>query len=121
MEANELRIGNRFYEQYTGQPLKVIGIYGVVITFDCTFKSKWQPLPLNITKEGLLNFGFDESMLYKNTYHLTIQTLNGSHDIFLDIFANVIICGSIEIGSFKYIHQLQNLYFALTGEELTTS
>ena len=44
-----------------------------------------------------LNFSSDESVEFKKVY-LTVNKMD-------------IIC--------EYVHQLQNLYFALTGEELT--
>lgn len=72
--------------------------------------------PILLNEEILLKCGFQKSLIYNNTYHLTINTLNGSHDIFIDISANVLIIGMIEIADFKHLHQLQNLTHSLVQE-----
>jgi len=68
-----------------------------------------------ITEEWLLRFGF------------TIKT---KHDSFCDYILGKFVVGSIERGDFylsdgfnidtplDYVHQLQNIYFCLTGKEL---
>jgi hypothetical protein len=67
-----------------------------------------------LTEEWLLKFGFDKWFL---DYGFNLR------GIICDIFYNVNtrelrINGDIKI-PIEYVHQLQNLYFALTGEELT--
>lgn len=72
--------------------------------------------PIPLTEEWLLKFGLTKTnggnfscndiCVYDNLENINISLENG------DI--------SVELRCPKYIHQLQNLYFALTGEELET-
>jgi hypothetical protein len=75
--------------------------------------SEFNPIPL--TEEILLKCGFEhitEGLRYADKNHLIV---NGDKDwLFMPFCTNDIDC-YIPI---KYLHQLQNLYFALTGEEL---
>ncbi len=112
MKASELRIGNivdkgtivSFYEK------------GIHVGFgNCFDFNKCNPIPL--TKEWLLKFGF------------TFDSIGSCHlysgetaIIYIDLCPLNLSIGinyeHIEINHIKYVHQLQNLYFALTGEEL---
>ena len=73
--------------------------------------------PIPLTEEWLLKFGFDE--ITPKYYVLNIDENNSFtyYYTFSGGFWHFEFEGiSIKI---KYVHQLQNLYFALTGEELT--
>lgn len=59
--------------------------------------------PLPITEECLKKFGFDSKLAQFNVKGRFILDGYGMNEI-----------------EIKYVHQLQNLYFALTGEELKT-
>lgn len=67
--------------------------------------------PIPITEEWLLKFGFENYLTYWHLYH---------DDICFDISRNFHF--QIEEYNYpfklQYVHQLQNLYFSLTGEEL---
>jgi hypothetical protein len=68
---------------------------------------KLKPIPL--TEEWLLKFGFDK---------IDFQFIKNGIKLFpiRDLYYR----GNFPIKSdIKYVHQLQNLFFALTGEELT--
>ena len=71
-----------------------------------------EPIPL--TKEWLLKFGFKYKEMYYESEYLT--ALN---DCFIVVER---VTGFFYVDApnneIKYVHQLQNLYFALTGEEL---
>ena len=103
MKANELRIGN-FYDNN--------GFVSVVSPN--TIEEVWnaerswvKPIPL--TEEWLLKFGF---VIHEDGY---ITCPNGRQWILhLDNEFEFEALNIIVI----YVHQLQNLYFALTGEEL---
>lgn len=114
MKANELRIGN--YIQYPNlkKPIRV----SIIDTTQTDKDTKAKPIPL--TEEWLLNFGleyfegWDDMIFYrennweqKNDWFELHKTLQGF--IFEDFRSQNI----------KYVHSLQNLFFALTGEELT--
>ncbi len=101
MEARELRIGNLLMGRNEN------------VNFEVTLEdlqhvgdgSKCKPIPL--TEEWLLKFGFLNfgNRWSNNQLSLDIIQSNGYY------MANV----TQEI---KYVHQLQNLYFVLTYEEL---
>lgn len=106
IKAQELRIGNYVQYEELKNPSKVWII-------DCTETStstKAKPIPL--TEEWLLKFGFIKSenilkfFLYNN-FEVYIQDNVFWYDLTND---------SIVI---ENVHQLQNLYFALTSYELT--
>ena len=91
------------------------------------FKNWDRIKPIPLTEEWFLKFGF-ESVL-KGYNYLTIRKTslyvyindNGESGICIEDLDNNLtqeeeLCFSIKI---KYVHQLQNLYFALTNEELT--
>ena len=76
-----------------------------------------------ITEEWLVKFGFKHKKTDKaNCYTLNFFSLNFVNDgrykgkTFIRV-ANF----NPDINNFLFIHQLQNLYFALTGQELTPS
>jgi hypothetical protein len=64
--------------------------------------------PIPLTEEWLLKFGFekyDDMILYWELDDVTIWEEKGKYQFFSD-------------KNIKYVHQLQNLYFALTEKEL---
>lgn len=80
---------------------------------ECTLSlDQIEPIPL--TEEWLLKFSFekeDEEYFHKSKYApVLIECDNGWADSFEERQASKII---------NYVHQLQNLFYALTGEELT--
>lgn len=107
IKANELRIGNLVNRQ--GSELIVNGCD--IKWFQEDSYNGLEPIPL--TEEILLKCGFklaiDENIY---TLHDTIeltQTDYGNSFYFMGNFIK---------SDIKHLHQLQNLYFALTGEEL---
>jgi hypothetical protein len=72
-----------------------------------------QPIPL--TEEWLLRFGFDRHIKFSNHngWLLNGWFINSKNYDFM------VLGSSVVLAKIKHIHQLQNLYFALTGEELT--
>lgn len=68
--------------------------------------------PIPLTDEWLLNFGFD-----KNDHYACYSKIVKSGEFVLD--ENFVLCDIQLNVKLEYVHQLQNLYFSLTGEELT--
>jgi hypothetical protein len=109
MKASELRIGNYVY--FEDELLK----------FD--FEMGWnfdyiKPIPL--TEEWLLKFGFEKKYQTFEFKGLNIDgtVVHFSFDKWCSEY-DIENCDFIEIpAECKYVHQLQNLYFALTNEEL---
>jgi len=115
MTSKDFRIGN--YILYDGKLDRIDIRYA--LAFENEFMNGIKPIPL--TEQWLLDFGFEEK---------TIQELNDIHYEFdcmwiyllKDFFEIELIVGDERFNlltQFKYVHQLQNLYFALTGKELT--
>lgn len=107
MKATELRIGNLFIEEFSGELIKVIELTADCITFTGSFDGKWQAQPIPLTEKWL---------------DKTPPTIDGCETSFHEHFADETIW-FLHIGrefavQIKYVHQLQNLIFALTGEEL---
>ena len=113
MKANELRIGNYIQvkgEKYNSQIMWILPReVGLDNSVDEIFISDLEPIPL--TEEWLIRFGFEvksASVTHKYSYNIGFFVLSNG------LRSNI----SYDGYEIKYVHQLQNLYFALTGNEL---
>ena len=112
MEAKELRIGNWVLVENDHETIKAITQTAFLCVLDGKGDGYMQlhkdVYPIPLTEEWLIKFGFERWNDVYNFYH----KLNGVE----------IENGNIYVGhgnEIKYVHQLQNLYFALTNKELT--
>jgi len=123
MKASELRIGNWVYwpTDEEGQEAQVDGVAMHLNTV--FFKDRFMGItldavkPIPLTEEWLKRFGFVRAANFDNGYRLT----SNSFCIEFEVSEKGEILGSFLelIGiDIQYVHQLQNLYFALTGSEL---
>ncbi len=106
MKSSELRIGN--YYNYNNSIIKLDGsLLATYLQNDAEFRL----LPTPLTKEWLVKFGFGETdkCYYKDKLYLKKIDFQPIGEEETDII----------FYKLKYLHQLQNLYFALTNEELT--
>ena len=105
LKANELRIGNWVYDNFNDE------CYPVPLSMITEAKDQLSPIPL--TEEWLVKLGFVsnpyEDRYEKGDFHIHCDKTKG----FLDLW--VTNCRL----DLQHVHQLQNLYFALTGKELT--
>lgn len=114
MKTSELRIGNLV--QYGGITAKVSHIEksffyceSELIYFTKDGERGAKPIPL--TDEWLLKFGFVKHRKYGYFYiDFFVVDLDKNYQFYCDIDIHIVL---------NHVHQLQNLYFALTGEELT--
>lgn len=132
MKANELRIGNlitrknKVLKVCIIQPDKIlVSGYSWGKYFKC---DDLEPIPL--TEEWLFKFGFKKYEITGSYIKTPKDTANGfgfrfhtQHPFMEDLFNSVVECSYMEQqlyvkNGLKYVHQLQNIYFALTGEEL---
>lgn len=120
MDVRELRIG--ILVEYDGLPCKVklIEESGLAVLFEDgedIWIDIWQFSPISITEKWLLKFGFK-----KNKYRSHFYTL-GDYDVFYeDNEWFFVICNYMENPpsvNMYYVHQLQNLYYCISGKELT--
>ena len=130
MEANEIRIGNyvNLYDDFNAQ------VTGMTNTGDvwCVENPKnkecaWvisniKPIPL--TDEWLLKFGFElKTTSWKDKYYVLgsifIENEENKWGWSTNIGEYNDIISNYFINHLKYVHQLQNLYHALTNKELS--
>ena len=114
MDAHKLRIGNLFQEQNTKDVIMVTELSQFKIGFSGSFKGEWQAKPIPLTEEWLIEkmkFHKQNNQIYSIGLKLFISWWN-TNSIEIDINGEVLIINC------KYVHELQNIYFALTGEEL---
>ncbi len=119
MKANEFRVTN--FVNYNGEmfPIIFIGLDSVMLIRkdQSTFTVKLDRIkPIKISEKALLSCGFQK--ITTNEYWFVIPLKDRS--------LNVSTYGNVEINSWdrlsishgcicEYVHQLQNLYFSLTG------
>jgi hypothetical protein len=136
MKSEELRIGNRLYSDGVVVTIDGRSIFDVWTDEHLKIHTKYKPIPL--TTEWLEKFGF-----YR-IWHLNhFEFVNNQKDRNFDIefvfrpegndgpfmvqmavqpepdYYQPSTVNYIYLPHIKYVHQLQNLYYALTGEELT--
>lgn len=128
MRANELRIEN--YVFALGEIRQVLGISNRLRP-DCgyyEFEDISIPIkgihlePIPLTEEWLLKFGFEYSDHYgnykikpKNSFYNSVKHHNNQW--FYNNDESDAACYGVT--TVNYVHELQNLYFAIYGEELT--
>ena len=128
MQARELRIGNivkamcyddkTFHEQTIVSQIDEDEIghdaVGMVWSNNSNEIEGIKPIPL--TEQWLLDFGFENGVLELNSsYKLRLtQETHYERSVYLENIRTSILM----IISVKHVHQLQNLYFALTQKEL---
>lgn len=107
LKPQDLRIGNLFNPS---QPVQVEA-WMLLPESNVVF----EPIPL--TEEWLEKFGFeyDQITFQKSLLMISFSSNWDKSTIWINSFA----FGKIERHDVIYVHQLQNLFFALTGEELT--
>jgi len=119
MKANELRIGNLYYYEVQDcgerwlEP-SVIDVHDLL--YLDTFPDDPCFQPMTITEETILLLG--AKPFAGKTYHLDSFKIA----IFQDgaiLFLGSMLSHRIKVG--QYIHNLQNIYFALTGTDLPTA
>lgn len=119
MNAQDFRIGN-WIEPLTKSPCKITGInHKKVLNGDLVFiyadYESFLPehiIPIPLTEEWLKRFGFEvfEFDYKDNQYRFKDRLIVIRDGHFQDYGSSVTI---------KYLHELQNLFFCLTGTELT--
>lgn len=122
MKAEELRIGNLYMSVKFGVPIKwkltdftqldklSDGAYN-----DPPIEEMIKPIPL--TEQWVLMFGFKNYYLREFAWKTKAQ--GKARRVRIEIQENGKCCVK-GVGWIPYVHQLQNLYFSLVGEELTS-
>ena len=123
INANELRIGNLVF--FNDQFIPIYEVKNESVNFylglDHKGRIRYQAIylkgiePIIITDELLLTFGFENMEKFPIRY---VQRIKPDS---LSEFEPCIVVGDLWLTGIRYIHQLQNLYFSITGKELTYS
>lgn len=140
IKANELRLGNYFQDQLTGRILIVDSLSNDRIIFDQqggALPRGWQARPIPITKEWLQRFGFEMRMIngIVPEWYIMCTPPNYKREFALIFRFGMLrstppgVCdenrwhawmdsGDSHNFNIQSIHQLQNVFFAITGKEL---
>lgn len=138
MKANELRIGNlvltctpnmEIMIPHLKSEVQALTMFGEALFCHTPqhegFKMHYNHIMgIELTEEWLMKSGFNN---YRGVYRL--QLYNSDHFLRGHIVKGALSCAldeydvigdreSVSLIRIKYVHQLQNLYFALTGTEL---
>lgn len=130
MKAQDLRIGNYVFEEdchpnyfAIEQITKSGNTHRIHYRYNSISSVVEDVIPLKLTEEWLLKFGFEygEQRGYfppKYFKKYTPVLVENKFEVeFIDATILMWLEGNTNV-HMKYVHQLQNLYFALTGEEL---
>lgn len=131
MKRNELRIGNLVdLGNRIAKIIEISNLSCVVVDLEetqDTIEDYERTKPIPLTEEWLYKFGFkdiDKGDHDYNTYtdpnhnyylQIDVRKKDGKYSILDNSFDDLRDFSMVDI---SYVHQLQNLYFALTGEEL---
>ena len=120
MKETELRIGNivEIIHIDYGRKINAINVYDLVSIHEESESLSFHPIPL--TEEWVKKFGFESDFDRILPYQIGYK----KNEIVLDSNFILTVEGQVSdlhsLGKeLKFVHELQNLYFALTGEELT--
>jgi hypothetical protein len=120
MKASELRIGNWIYsDEYKEMQLTAYNIYQYdLMSRGCKVSEYYYALkPIPLTEEWLIKMGFykDEDISYRYYFDFGWAVI-----LAYDLDDNCVRIGdSWDFAKAIYVHQMQNLIYALTNEELT--
>ena len=116
MTTQDLRIGNWVEETHSGESGKVDMV--VLSIIDRMSNHSYRPIPL--TEEWLLKFGFEKGSHGESSNFYYLRRNGNGYDFIAkpNSICWFIFRGNQDLNECTYIHQLQNLYFGLTGEEL---
>ena len=127
MKTTELRFGNLIYEVWNGKKDITIFDFTLYESHDANGKTHFDPIskceildkiePIPLTEEWLLKFGFENQQIeldYPDKLLIISATVGGKYYFYLDDADG----STFGLNYIQYVHQLQNLYFILTGTEL---
>ena len=117
MKATELRIGNWFYSNCKGRNEWVEKHHFSASYIDGKdsyyLENCAEPIPL--TEEWLVKFGIMQNTWFEDGSYMIKEDRGFGWEMYV---RNAVKTKRISFAYFKHVHQLQNLYFALTGQEL---
>lgn len=112
VKANELRIGNFVYNPNLKE-FRCLDILDIRDFAEKRLYLDFESIPL--TEEWLIKFGFTEEVNSQFVKFWRKNNITIYHRY--DLLPNEFILSEFDV-KIQYVHQLQNLYFTLTGKEL---
>jgi len=123
MKVSELRIGNLLRDKVTKTELRVTKLTEqdiVTYVIDRSMfplQDGWGIEPIPLTEERLLKFGFEDDrdnlmILRKGVFEFYFDKVDKDGISLYEKWDGNFLC------NVEYVHEFQNLHFALTGEEL---
>ena len=113
--ANDLRQNNLLRDVLNGEIVNVLEVLADGVSTINRYGINYgflEPIPL--TEEWLLRFEFEINKTYCS------KKINKTNEFDIMIFDDGwLLCDCDIHCKIKYVHQLQNVWFSLTGEELT--
>ena len=130
MKNNELRIGNLVHSDFSEKNIKtVVEIKHKMASVKYIRADTNEPhqsmvdyerlIPIPLTEQWLLKAGAEKVADY--SFYLENMHIGVYHSKSGGGFVFILSIKDFQIAELKYVHQLQNLYFALTGVELDFS
>lgn len=121
MKASEVRIGNlckyHVRDSIEGDSfvINTIDYEDIRILFG---NEDEDYIPIPLTEEWLLKFGFMPCIGRISVFEINLRDISNYKALIIYMTNGQVDIDSTQLTYIKYVHQLQNLYFALTGEEL---
>jgi hypothetical protein len=123
IQANELRIGNLLNHNngHIVGTFKVNEVHILDIIENNEYGEQYEPIPL--TEEILLKCGFTHQFKQCKGQDFFSLKLDDKYQIYVNLNSGMFSINKQHLGigfvvSIKYLHELQNLFFALTKTEL---
>jgi hypothetical protein len=110
IKPNELRIGNYIINPF-GAIITIDEIHKSGVKFKTTIYDLTHCKPIPLTEEIILKCGFQKHITSDFYPTFSLKMINVNDGI-------VYVIGIGFLNHIKYLHQLQNIYFALTNQEL---
>jgi len=121
--AKDLRLGNLILKN--GKIYEITSLFFVDLhdgTIRENYNNSYVIEPIKLTEEWLNKLGLNVNKWFcENSYCVVEDKTNDTSYGWCMKVQNASHTKEIEFGYFKYVHELQNLYFALTGSELTVA
>ena len=121
--AKDLRLGNLILKN--GKIYEITSLFFVDLhdgTIRENYNNSYVIEPIKLTEEWLNKLGLNVNKWFcENSYCVVEDKTDGTSYGWCMKVQNASHTKEIEFGYFKYVHELQNLYFALTGSELTVA
>lgn len=128
IKANELRLGNWLRSNKNGQSFPITAIefsWNYIVYFESIPHALQDCDPIELNSTILQKAGFTKRDVDGGGENIRMELLSRSFlfytDDSVDLTKVFVQKGKEIIGRCQYLHELQNLYFALTGEELEIS